>query len=74
MKEKSLKQLKYSYKCRLLSCSRPFKTNREWQDFHDPDCQRAWQKLMHRSKADMIMDIERCKADIKTIKKKLKIK
>jgi hypothetical protein len=71
MKEKRLKQLKYSRICKLLSCSQPFETNREWQYFHDPDCQQAWQQLMRRAKADLIMDIERCKADIKKIHKKI---
>ena len=65
---------KYSRKCKLPSCRKPFKTNREWQDFHDPSCQQEWQKLLRRSHDEIIVEMALLKGDMKKVKKKLGIK
>jgi hypothetical protein len=69
--KKKEKSFKYALSCKLPSCRKPFKTNLGWKEFHHSDCQRAWQKLLRRSQADLIIEVEQCKADIIKIKKKI---
>lgn len=65
---------KYKRKCKLPSCRKPFKTNRDWQEFHDPACQQKWQKLLRRSHEDVIVEMALLKEDVKKIEKELGIK
>lgn len=65
---------KYKGKCKLPSCHKPFETNREWQEFHHPDCQKKWQKLLRRSHEDVVVEMALLEEDVKKIKEKLGLK
>ena len=69
------KKESFEYKgtCKLSSCRKPFETNREWQEFHHPDCQKEWQKLLRRSHEEVIVEVALLKEDVKKIKQELGI-
>jgi len=76
MVDSMVKKESFEYKgtCKLPSCQKPFETNRKWQEFHHPDCQKEWQKLLRRSHEEVIVDMALLKEDVKKIKEKLGIK
>lgn len=67
-------EFKYKRNCKLPSCLKPFETNREWQFFHHPDCQKKWQRLLRRSHEETIVELELLKEDMKKVKRKLGMK
>ena len=50
----------YKYKkiCRLPSCRKNFETNREWQDFCDPEHQKLYHRLLRRSHEETTVEVE----------------
>jgi len=42
--------------------------------FHHSDCQKMWQKLLRRSREEIIVELELLKEDMKKIKKRLRVK
>lgn len=83
--EKEKKVFKYHRECKLPSCQKPFKTNRDWQYFcpktEDISCQQKWQKLLRKKHEDVIVEVEWLKEQfllmndrIKKIEEKLNIK
>lgn len=68
------KTFKYKGTCKLPSCQKPFETNRDWQEFHHPDCQKIWQKLLRQSHSEVIVEIALLKEDVKKIKEQLEMK
>lgn len=73
IKEKQ-KRFKYKRRCKLPSCQKWLETNRDWQFFHHPNCQKKWQKLLRRSREEIIIELELLKEDMKKVKKKLGVK
>lgn len=62
------KTFKYKRKCRLPSCQKRFETNRDWQDFHEPACQKEWQRLLRRSHDEVIVEMMIMKEEVKGLK------
>lgn len=68
------KQYKYMGFCKLVSCRKRFKTNREWQDFCEPAHQKEYQKLRRRSEADIRKELSELKKEQTKMKEKLGMK
>lgn len=61
------KEYKYWRYCKLPSCRIYFGTNRPWQYFHEPPCQKEYQKLLRRSHDDLTVELEVLKEQVKDL-------
>ena len=69
--QESQKQYKYMGFCKLASCRKRFKTNREWQDFCEPSHQKEYQNLRRRSEGDIRKELNKLKKEQEKIKEKI---
>ncbi len=63
------KHFKFHRYCKLPSCGQLFGTNREWQHFHAPQCQLAWQRLLKKKHADLIVEVAQLKEKIHALER-----
>lgn len=57
--------------CRLPSCKKEFQTNRDWQDFCEPEHQKEFHRLLQRSHEGTIVELELLKVRVLDIEKNL---
>lgn len=60
-------EYKYSRICLLARCSKPFKTNRENQKFHETECRIEYHQTQKKEAADMLRRIEKLEDDFKQL-------
>ena len=66
------KEYRFWKLCKLKSCGKKFGTNREWQDFHEPECRLKYQILIRRERSRILAKVSDIEEENKEIKKRLK--
>lgn len=63
---------KYTKICKNPACKKTFKTNREWQNFHKPECYTEYWKNKRKANSSIKQEIKALKKEQKELKREMR--